>query len=139
MTGQDNKDEAGSSPEEPIRKDRPDVLSQKAAEAQIEDFNEKLDKKLLERLKMTEEGKQAFLKNLAEMLKRQKSQASGNPEVSPPQQGVTLPSTASQRPNSTTGVGANDTIDPNRGQAPPGYKEDLAELIRLLNKATPKK
>jgi collagen type III alpha len=121
--------------ETPIRKDPADPRNQKATEAQLEDFKKKLDQKTLDRLKMTEEAKQQFLKNYAELAKRDQGKAPKNEkEVLPgPQEGPELKSSSTERTNVVGAPPPEDTNIKARGQAPPGYRDGYAELSRILN------
>jgi len=112
-----------------------DPLSQKATEAQLEDFKTKLDKKELERLGMTEEAREQFLKNYAELVKRDQANAAEKPETVPPsQQGGNIASTVGKPAGPSTNGPTGDTVGPNRGQPPPGYRDDYAEFTRMLAK-----
>lgn len=127
------------SQELPPRNTPGDLSKQRATEAQLEDFKKKLDKKLLDRLQMTEEAREQFLKNYADLVRRDQAGPAEKPEAPTAAQGVgTLPSNAPRPAVPGTTIPVNDsTIGPNRGQPPPGYREDYAEFNRIL--AGPKK
>ncbi len=120
--------------DQPPLNNKADALSQKATEAQLKYFQEMLDKKELERLKMTEEAREQFLKNYAELVKRDQAAAAEKPETPPaPQQGGTIGSSVGKGgPSGTASTG--DTAGPNRGQPPPGYRDDYAEFTRMLTR-----
>jgi hypothetical protein len=137
-TGQELRDGMVHNPEEELTKPG-DPLSQRATETQLEDFKKKLDKKMLERLKMTEEARQKFLRDYADLIKRDQAVAE-KPEVVPPaQQGGSVPTSVGRKPTGPAAGSTGDTAGPSRGLPPPGFRPDYEEFTRLLSTPPSKK
>jgi hypothetical protein len=117
------------------RREKPEA--HRASMLQLEEFRKKVDKDVLKDMKMSKEDFEKFLKDYAELAKRQAKVEAEKPEViAPPQPGGTLPTIAGG-PRKTPGGKTEDLNNEGRGQAPPGYRDAKAEFVRKLN--TPKK
>jgi collagen type III alpha len=120
----------GDDPE--ARREKPEA--HRASMLQLEEFRKKVDKDILKDMKMSKEDFDRFLKDYAELAKRQTKAAAEAPEaVAPPRVGGTLPTIAGG-PRKTTGSGKTDDLKSDgRAQPPPGYRDPYADFVRRLN------
>lgn len=119
--------------ETPVIEDKTPVKGQKATEAQLEHFKKLLDKKMLERLQMTEQARDQFLKNYEKLVQQDKTSLS-QPELPDQSQRFpgTLPSTKSNSTPNPNVQGIPEVGGIRNSKAPPGYQNDHAEFLRKL-------
>ena len=108
---------------------------QRATDTQLEQFKKLLDKKMLERLNMTEEAREQFLKNYSKLVQRDKNRVDPVvPDVKGPRASGTLPSTVSTSPKTNVPPPISDIGAKSNGKPPPGFQNDYADFISRLNK-----
>jgi hypothetical protein len=105
----------------------------RASMMQLEEFRKKVDRDILKDMKMTREDFEKFLKDYAELAKRQQKAEPETPEtIAPPRAGGTLPTIASG-PRKTTGSGKpGDLKNDGRAQPPPEYRDRNTDFVRRL-------
>jgi hypothetical protein len=110
----------------------------RASMMQLEEFRKKVDKDVLKDLKMSREQFEKFLRDYADLAKRQQKTAAEAPEVLPgPQRGGALPSVGGTRSKPAAGSKTDDVRSEGRPQPPPEYRDKYADFLRRL--ATPPK
>jgi hypothetical protein len=121
--------------EVPGGKDIGKPTDQRATETQLEQFKKLLDKKMLERLNMTEEAREQFLKNYSKLVQRDKTRMDPIvPDVKGPRGTGKLPSTVSTTPKTNEPPPVSDIGAKFNGKPPPGFQNDYADFINRLNK-----
>ncbi len=124
----------GSSDGDDPKTSREKPEAHRASMLQLEEFRKKVDEDVLKDMKMSKEDFDRFLKDYAELTKRQAKAAAEAPEaIAPPKVGGTLPTIAGG-PRKTTGSGKPDDLKSDgRAQPPPGYRDPYADFVRRLN------
>lgn len=110
----------------------------KSGDLQLEDFRKKVDRKLLDRLKMTDEEYREFLKAYEAMLKRQQAEKAGGDDKV---RGAGAGGTANRGAKKVEAgpKSGPDTQRGGRGQAPPEYRDQYRDFSSEQSKKEQKK
>jgi hypothetical protein len=132
--GADRRESSGSGgqPSPPKRKgEKPD--RHRASMMQLEEFKKKVDKGILEKMKMSKEQFEKFLRDYADLARRQ-AKEKDDPELLPAPAGATLPGMGA-RPVRRPGGKPGDLRNEGTPKPPPGYGEAYSELLKKLGES----
>jgi hypothetical protein len=132
--GKDRRPAAGGGggAETPARPEKP--AAHRASMLQLEEFRKKVDRDVLKEMKMSREQFEKFLRDYADLAKRETKPKAALPEkVAAPQHGGPLPSIAGR--TSTKTGGTSDVRGEGRPKPPPGYDDAYRKFLQGLNEA----
>src|SRR5262249_35434398 len=102
----------------------------RASQLQLERFQKKVDEKVLEKAQMSREQFQKFLRDYADLARRQQSEKDEGP-LAKSSDGQSHASGGTEM--KPTGKGKDDVRNEGRPKPPPGYRDQTNEVIRRLN------
>lgn len=127
-----SSDGSGDEKAQPARPEKAE--KHRASEMQLEQFRKKVNRDVLRDAKMSREQFEQFLKDYADLARRQPP-ANDDREVLPAPGGRvgSLPSMAS-KPIKPTGKGSDDVRSEGRPKPPPEYRESHADFLQRLQR-----
>ncbi len=123
-----NPGNGGTSREPPKRGDRPE--KHRASMLQLEEFRKSVDRDILQKAKMSPEQFERFLRDYADLVRRQRDL--DEPEKLPgPSRGGKLPAAGGRAIERKDGK-AGDLHNQGRPKPPPGYRESYQDFLKLV-------
>jgi len=121
-------------------KGKNEEFNRKAGDLQLEEFKKKVDRKLLEKVNMTEAEYQEFLKAYEKMLKQQKEaeKPGADDKARGSKAGGSNANSSAKKVDNTQKSGPQ-TDRGTRGQAPPEYRDQYKDFTAEQAKEQPKK
>jgi hypothetical protein len=123
----------GGGNQEPPKRSGDKPVGHRASMMQLEEFRKNVDKDILKKLKMSEKDFQKFLRDYADMARRQQAEKEAPEILPPPSSRGTLPGISSgavRRPGGKPGEMRNE----GRPKPPPGYGDAYPDFLQRLMK-----
>ena len=109
-------------------------VGHRASMLQLEEFRKKVDRDVLKKMNMSREQFERFLRDYADMVRRQQAEKGPLETLPSPSRNVAPPGGSSARPGKRPDGKADDLRNEGRPKPPPGYRDAYAEFLKRLSR-----